>query len=108
MTENELTNKKILVDRLQSDIISLEDKLESARLQLVTLSDQKIMTEKAIKNSNKDFQKQRLSQEQLCDGIEKEMTDLGNTLLVLKASVNDLKIRIELSLIHICRCRRAI
>ncbi len=93
--EDELTNKKISVDRLQSDIISLEDKLESARLQLVTLSDQKIMTEKAIKKSNKDFQKQRLNQEQLCDGVEKEMTELGNTLLVLEASVKDLNMRIE-------------
>ena len=37
----------------------------------------------------------RLRQEQLCDGIEKEMTDLGNTLLVLKASVKDLKTRTE-------------
>ena len=93
--ENELTNKKILVDRLQSDIISLEDKLESARLQLVTLSDQKIMTEKAIKKSDIDFQKQRLNEEQLCDGAEKEMTELNNTLLVLEASVKDLKTRIE-------------
>ncbi|SVA22458.1 uncharacterized protein METZ01_LOCUS75312, partial [marine metagenome] len=93
--EDELTNKKISVDRLQSDIISLEDKLESARLQLVTLSDQKIMTEKAIKKSDKDFQKQRLNQEQLCDGVEKEMTELGNTLLVLEASVKDLNMRIE-------------
>ena len=93
--EDELTNKKISVDRLQSDIISLEDKLESARLQLVTLSDQKIMTEKAIKKSDKDFQKQRLNQEQLCDGAEKEMTELGNTLLVLEASVKDLNMRIE-------------
>ena len=95
VTENELTNKKILVDRLQSEIISLEDKLESTRLQLVTLSDQKRMTQKAIKKSDKDFQKQRRSQEQLSDGIEKEMTELGNTLLVLKASVKDLKTRTE-------------
>ena len=93
--ESELTNKKISVDRLQSDIISLEDKLESARLQLVTLSDQKIMTEKAIKKSDKDFQKQRLGQEKLCDGAEREMMELGNTLLVLQASVKDLKTRIE-------------
>ena len=95
VTENELTNKKILADRLQLEIISLEDKLESARLQLVTLSDQKRMTQKAIKKSDKDFQKQRRGQEQLSDGIEKEMTELGNTLLVLKASVKDLKTRTE-------------
>ena len=61
----------------------------------MTLSDQKRMTQKAIKKSDKDFQKQRRGQEQLSDGIEKEMTELGNTLLVLKASVKDLKTRTE-------------
>ena len=93
--ETDFTNKKILIDRTQSDIINLEDKLESVKLQLATLSDQKHSTEKAINESDKDFQNQRLTLDQLRNELEKSKVELNNTLAVLNASVIDLKKRIE-------------
>ncbi len=91
--EDELTHKKILVDRTQSDIIVLEDKLESVTLQLKTLYEQKTMTEKAIKVADKDFKKNRLDQQKICRGIKNEKAELNNTMLVVKASVYDLETR---------------
>ena len=91
--EDDLTQKKILIDRSQSDIIGLEDRLESVMLQLKTLFEQKTMTERAIKASDKEFKKNIIDQQNICGGIKKEKDEINNTLLVIKASVSDLEAR---------------
>ncbi len=98
--EEDYTNKKVSIEHIHSNIINLKDKLESVNLRMSTLSDQKRVTEKAIVKSKKDFQKDYSSQKNVCSHIEKEKTDLENTLKVLKASVDDLDTRIKPMLVE--------
>ena len=93
--ETDFTNKKILIDRLHYDIMNLDDKRESISIQLATLSDQKLATEKAVNDFDKDFQDKKSTFEQLRVTLEKEKSELKNTLSVLSASVIDLKKRKE-------------